>query len=121
MLAGAPDGNPAVLLLATDSEVALCMHAYEQLQAEGIKARVVSMPSWKLFEQQSQAYRETVLPSNITTHVAVEQASALGWERYVGAQGQIIGMHTFGAPALLKALQQKFGFTHEHIVTAAKA
>lgn len=79
------------------------------------------MPSWKLFEQQSQAYRETVLPSNITTHVAVEQASTLGWERYVGAQGQIIGMHTFGAPALLKALQQKFGFTHEHIVTAAKA
>ena len=94
--------------------------AYEQLTAEGIQARVVSMPSWELFEQQSQAYRDEVLPPEVTARVAVEQASSLGWERYVGAHGQIICMHTFGASAPLKALLKKFGFVPESIVAAAK-
>jgi transketolase len=120
VLAEAQGGNPVVLLIATGSEVSLCLRAYEQLQAEGIAARVVSMPSWELFEQQSQEYREQVLPPAITARVAVEQASTLGWERYVGSQGRIIGMHTFGASAPLKALQQKFGFTPEQVVEAAR-
>jgi transketolase len=121
VLIDAIDGQPEVLLVATGSEVALCLQAYEQLTAEGVKARVVSMPSWELFEQQSQEYRNSVLPPEITVRVAVEQASTLGWERYVGLHGQIIGMHTFGASAPLKALQQKFGFMPEHIVTVARA
>jgi transketolase len=121
ILADADDGQPEVLLLATGSEVQLCVQAYEELKAEGIKARVVSMPSWELFEEQSQEYQDSVIPPDITARVAVEQASTLGWERYVGRRGQIIGMHTFGASAPLKALQQKFGFEPEHIVTAAKA
>jgi transketolase len=120
ILADANDGNPAVLLLATGSEVGLCLHAYEQLAAEGVKARVVSMPSWELFEQQSQAYRDSVLPPEITTRVAVEQASTFGWERYVGLGGRIIGMQTFGASAPLQALQKKFGFVPEHIVAVAR-
>jgi transketolase len=119
-LADAQGGAPEVLLIATGSEVALCIHAYEQLHAEGVRVRVVSMPSWELFEQQSPEYREQVLPSAVTARVAVEQASTLGWERYVGLHGQIIGMHTFGSSAPLKALQQKFGFTPERVVAAAK-
>ncbi|MGE0682104.1 MAG: transketolase [Candidatus Binatia bacterium] len=121
VLIDAIDGQPEVLLLATGSEVALCLQAYEQLAAEGVKARVVSMPSWELFEQQSQEYRETVLPPEITARVAVEQASTLGWERYVGLHGRIVGMHTFGASAPLKALQQKFGFMPGHIVAVVRA
>jgi transketolase len=120
VLADAPDGKPEVLLLATGSEVSLCVGAYEQLSAEGVKARVVSVPSWELFEQQSPEYRAHVLPPEVTARVAVEQASTIGWERYVGFQGQIIGMHTFGASAPLKALLQKFGFTPGHVVAAAK-
>jgi transketolase len=121
VLIDAMDGQPEVLLLATGSEVALCLQAYEQLTTEGVKARVVSMPSWELFEQQSQEYRDTVLPPEITERVAVEQASTLGWERYIGLHGRIIGMHTFGASAPLKALQQKFGFMPEHIVAVVRA
>jgi transketolase len=121
VLIDAIDGKPEVLLLATGSEVALCLQTYEQLTAEGVKARVVSMPSWELFEQQSQEYRDTVLPPEITARVAVEQASTLGWERYVGLHGRIVGMHTFGASAPLKALQQKFGFLSEHIVAVVRA
>ena len=121
ILADARDHTPEVVLLATGSEVSLCLQAYEQLRAEGIKARVVSMPSWELFEQQSQEYQEQVLPPAIRARVAVEEASTFGWERYVGSQGAIVGMHTFGASAPLKALQRKFGFTPEHIVTLAKA
>jgi transketolase len=121
ILADAGDGQPEVLLLATGSEVSLCIAAYEQLKTEGIKGRVVSMPSWKLFEQQSQEYKDSVLPPAVVARVAVEQASTLGWERYVGQHGEIIGMHTFGASAPLKALQKKFGFVPEHIVAAAKA
>jgi transketolase len=120
ILADAQGGEPEVLLIATGSEVSLCIGAYEQLRSEGIRARVVSMPSWELFELQSPEYRAYVLPSTVTARVAVEQASTLGWERYVGFDGQIIGMHTFGSSAPLQALQRKFGFTPERVVTAAK-
>lgn len=121
VLADAEDGMPDVLLLATGSEVALCINAYEQLKTEGIKARVISMPSWELFEQQSREYRDSVLPPQITARVAVEQASTFGWANYVGLTGARVGMHTFGASAPLKELQKKFGFTPEQVVTAAKA
>jgi transketolase len=123
VLADADDGNPEVLLLATGSEVALCIDAYEQLTAEGLKARVVSMPSWEIFEyycRQHPEYREHVLPAAVTARVSVEQASTLGWARYVGTTGRTIGMETFGASAPLKELQRKFGFTPEYIVAAAK-
>ena len=120
VLADADGGAPEVLLLATGTEVALCVEAYEALKADGIQARVVSMPSWELFEQQSQAYRDDVLPPSITARVAVEQASTMGWDRYVGADGCIIGMETFGSSAPLKDLQQKFGFTPGRIVDAAR-
>jgi transketolase len=114
------DGRPDVLLLATGSEVSLCVGAHEQLKAEGIKARVVSMPCWELFEQQPPEYRDSVLPAAVTARVAVEQASTFGWNQYVGTTGQIIAMKTFGASAPLKELQKKFGFTSDHVVKAAK-
>jgi transketolase len=120
VLADAPDGKPDVLLLASGSEVSLCVKAFEQLRAEGIQARVVSIPSWELFEHQSQSYRESVIPPEITARVSVEQAATFGWERYVGTHGQSIGMQTFGASAPLQELQKKFGFTVEHIVAVAK-
>jgi len=123
ILAEAPNRTPEVLLLATGSEVSLCIEAYEQLKAEGINARVVSMPSWEIFEyycRQHPEYREHVLPAAVTARVSVEQASTLGWARYVGSTGRTIGMETFGASAPLKELQHKFGFTPESIVTAAK-
>jgi transketolase len=120
VLADARDGRPEVLLLASGSEVSLCVTAYEQLKAEGIKVRVVSMPSWELFEQQSPEYRESVIPAAITARVSVEQAATFGWSRYVGPSGQRIGMKTFGASAPLKELQKKFGFTPEHVVAVAK-
>ena len=123
VLADADDGRPHVLLLATGSEVALCVEAYETLKAEGIKARVVSMPSWEMFEHYCRdhpEYREQVLPESVTARVSVEQGSTLGWARYVGASGHSIGMETFGASAPLKELQKKFGFTPENIVAAAK-
>lgn len=120
ILIDAPNGQPDVILMATGSEVSLCIQAYEQLKAEGIHARVVSMPSMELFEHQDQAYRDSVLPPSITARVAVEQASTMGWSRYVGLTGQIIGMRTFGASAPLKELQKKFGFTPENVVAAAK-
>ena len=114
------DGKPEILLLASGSEVCLCLRAYEELKAGGIKARVVSMPSWELFEQQGQGYRDGVLPPEVVARVSVEQASTLGWARYVGATGHSIGMETFGASAPLKELQKKFGFTVETVVAAAK-
>ena len=120
VLADSGGADPEVLLLASGSEVSLCVAAYQQLEREGIRARVVSMPSWELFEQQDREYRESVLPPGITARVSVEQASTLGWDRYVGPAGVQIGMHTFGASAPLKELQTKFGFTPERIVTAAK-
>src|SRR5262249_24517708 len=120
VLADAPDGKPDLLLIATGSEVSLCVNVYEQLKAEKVKARVVSMPSWQLFEKQPASYREGVLPPVVTAGVCVEQASTFGWERYAGGTGAIIGMHTFGSSAPLKDLQKKFGFTPEAVYKAAK-
>ena len=120
ILADAADGKPDVILIGTGSEVSLCVSAYEKLTAEGAKVRVVSMPSWELFEHQPQAYRESVLPPSVTARVAVEQASTFGWERYVGLTGAVIGMKTFGASAPLKDLLTKFGFTPDGVVAAAK-
>ena len=121
VLADAPGGKPEVILIATGSEVSLAVQAYERLLAEGVRARVVSMPSWDIFERAPQDYRDSVLPPKVSARVAIEQASTFGWERYVGATGRVIGMHTFGASAPLKALQQEFGFTPEAVVAAAKA
>lgn len=115
------DGQPDVLLLATGSEVQLCLKAYDELAQKGIKARVVSMPCWELFERQPAAYKESVLPKAVKARVAVEQASELGWERYVGEQGQVIAMHTFGRSAPIKELAQLFGFTPDKVVEAAVA
>ncbi|HEX4071683.1 MAG TPA: transketolase [Planctomycetaceae bacterium] len=120
VLADPPGGNPQVILIATGSEVILAVQAHEQLAAEGIRSRVVSMPSWDLFEDQSDAYRESVLPPAIKARVAIEQGSTLGWDRYVGPTGRVIGMKTFGASAPLKELQKKYGFEPEHLVAAAK-
>jgi transketolase len=120
VLADAAVGEPDVILIATGTEVSLAVAAYEELTAEGVNARVVSMPSWELFDRQPPDYREQVLPPSVTARVAVEQASSLGWERYVGTTGRVIGMHTFGASAPLKDLQEKFGFTPQAVVAAAK-
>ena len=120
VLADARNGKPEIILMATGSEVGLCVEVYEKLTAEGVAARVVSMPSWELFEQQDDAYRGSVLPPDVTRRVAVEQASTLGWERYTGLRGTIIGMRTFGASAPLKELLVKFGFTGEKVYEAAK-
>jgi transketolase len=121
VLGDAEGGKPDVLLVATGSEVSLCVDAYEELTRQGIRARVVSMPSWELFERQSEEYRRTVLPPTVKARVAVEQASTFGWCRYVGIDGTILGMKTFGASAPLKVLQKEFGFTTDHVVEAAKA
>ena len=117
ILADAAGGKPDVILIGTGSEVSLCVDAYEKLTKEGIKARVVSMPSWELFEQQSYIYQNEVLPRDIHARVSVEQASIFGWDRYARRR---IGMHTFGASAPLKELQKKFGFTPDAVVAAAK-
>jgi transketolase len=122
VLADAGDGSsdPEVILMATGTEVALVVAAFEELAADGVRARVVSMPSWNLFERQDAEYRDSVLPPSVTARVAVEQGSTLGWERYTGMTGTIIGMDTFGASAPLKDLQKKFGFTPEAVVKAAR-
>jgi len=120
VLADAPGSRPDVLLLATGSEVAMSVDAHEMLVRDGIKSRVVSMPSWELFEHQSQEYKDAVIPPAVTARVSVEKASTLGWERYVGLGGKRIGMRTFGASAPLKELQKKFGFNPETIVAAAR-
>lgn len=117
----AEDDTPDVLLLATGSEVALCAAAYDELKREGILARVVSMPSWEIFESQSLAYRDHILPPSVVARVAVEEASTFGWERYAGHEGAILGLHTFGMSAPREALARHFGFDVAHIVTAAKA
>ncbi len=116
----APDGKPDVILMATGTEVGLAVDAYEKLKAEGVRVRVVSMPSWELFEHQDQAYRDSVLPPTTKARVAIEQAGAFGWERYTGLTGACVGMKTFGASAPLKELQKKFGFTLEAVVQTAK-
>ena len=120
VLADAPDGKPDVLLLGTGSEVSLCVFAYEQLKSEGINARVISMPSWELFEHQNQEYRDSVLPPKIIARVAVEEASIFGWERYAGTSGAILGMRCFGLSGPGKIVADHFGFTPGHVVTAAK-
>jgi transketolase len=120
VLADPPGGNPEVILIASGSEVSVCVDAHEKLLAEGIRSRVVSMPSWDLFEEQTQAYRDSVLPPAITARVAVEQGSTFGWERYVGWSGRVIGMKTFGASAPLKALQHKFGFEPERVTATVR-
>jgi transketolase len=120
VIADSPGGNPEVLIIATGSEVILAIDAHEKLLAEGVRSRVVSMPSWEIFDHQTEEYRNSVLPPNVTARVAVEQASTLGWERYVGPSGHVIGMHTFGASAPLKELQRKYGFEPDQVVAAAK-
>jgi len=120
VLADSPGGEPQVILMGTGSEVQLCVGAHEALAKEGIRSRVVSMPSWELFEKQDRAYRDAVLPPHIRARVAVEQASTLGWDRYVGLDGTVIGMRTFGASAPLKALLTEFGFTPEAVLAAAR-
>ena len=120
ILADAPDGKPEVILMGTGTEVSLCVSAYEQLKAEGVKARVVSIPSWNLFDHQSDEYKAKVLPPEVKARVAVEQASTFGWSQYVGPSGIVIGMRRFGASAPIKDLQKKFGFTTENVVAAAR-
>jgi transketolase len=120
VMADVPGGPPEVLFIASGSEVCLVVEAHERLAREGIRSRVVSMPSWDIFEHQPQAYRDSVLPPEVTARIAVEQGSVLGWERYVGAMGKVIGMKTFGASAPLKELQRKFGFEPERVVAMAK-
>ncbi|MFD7613507.1 transketolase [Streptomyces sp. NPDC059828] len=120
VLADAPSGEPEVILLATGSEVHLALSAREELAAEGIQARVVSMPCWELFDRQPREYRDQVLPPHVTARVGIEQASTFGWDRYVGDGGALIGMHTFGASAPLKQLLTKFGFTPERVAEAAR-
>jgi transketolase len=120
VLADSPNGNPEVILIASGSELILAVHAHEQLLTEGIRSRVVSMPSWEIFESQTRKYRNSVLPADVTARIAIEQASTFGWERYVGLSGRIIGMETFGASAPLKELQRKFGFEPDRVVLLAK-
>jgi transketolase len=120
VLVDAEGGKPDVILIGTGSEVHLCVEAYEKLKAEGIKARVVSMPSWELFDKQDAAYKESVLPANVAARVSVEMAATFGWERWVGPKGKMIGMHSFGASAPLKDVLKKFGFLTETVVAAAK-
>ena len=120
VLADAAGGRPDVILMASGSELSLCVDAYEKLRAEGIKARAVSMPSWELFEQQDAAYKASVLPPEVTARVAVEMASPFGWERYTGTKGKILGMRRFGASAPLKDLLKKFGFSADNVIAAAR-
>ena len=120
VLADAADGKPELILIGTGSEVSLCVGAYEQLSKEGVKARVVSLPSWDLFEKQSQSYKDEVFLPSVGARVAVEQGSTFGWARWVGPTGSVVGMTTFGASAPIKDLQKKFGFTVENVVKVAR-
>jgi transketolase len=120
VLADADGGNPDVILMATGSEVGLALDAREELAADGIKARVVSMPCWELFDRQPRAYRDSVIPPEVQARVAIEEASTLGWDRYVGDGGAVVGMHTFGASAPLKELVKKFGFTPDAVTEIAR-
>lgn len=108
-----------MILIASGSEVSLAIQAQNQLLAEGIRARAVSMPSWDIFERQTQQYRDSVLPPNVKARVAIEQGSTFGWERHIGQHGRVIGMHAFGASAPLKDLQRKFGFEPDQVATTA--
>ncbi|MGD9126595.1 MAG: transketolase [Planctomycetia bacterium] len=121
VLSDAPDGNPAVILIGTGSEVSLCLEAQERLAAEGIAARVVSLPSWELFDEQSAEYRESVLPASVTARVGVEMGVELGWSKYLGDGGRFLGMTGFGESAPYAKLLEHFGFTVDNIVETAKA
>jgi len=121
VMAESPGATPQIILIASGSEVALAIDAYKALTSQAVHARVVSMPSWEIFESQPQSYREEVLPPKVKARLAIEQGSTLGWDRYVGSEGRVIGMNTFGASAPLKELQRKFGFEPERVVSAAKA
>jgi transketolase len=120
ILGDAPGGKPEVIFIASGSEVSLAVQAHEKLLSEGIRSRVVSMPSWEIFDHQTQEYQDSVLPPHVKARIAVEQASSFGWERYVGAGGKLTCMKTFGASAPLKELQTRFGFEPDHVVAAAK-
>jgi transketolase len=120
VLADAAGGKPDLILIGTGSEVSLCMAAYEKLTAEGVKARVVSLPSWELFEQQPKEYRDSVMLPNVPRRVTVEMGTVLGWERYAGPTGTMLGMRSFGASAPIKDLLKEFGFTPEAVYDAAK-
>ena len=120
VLADAPGERPEVILIASGSELSLVVDAHESLVAGGIRSRVISIPSWEIFEEQPLSYREGVLPAKVTARIAIEQASTFGWERYVGRHGRVIGMKTFGASAPLRELQRKFGFEPDHVVATAK-
>jgi transketolase len=120
VMADAKPGVPEVILIGTGSEVQLCVQAYEALKQEGVAARVVSMPSWELFEAQDQAYRDSVLPPDVSARVSVEAGTVVGWDRYAGATGAMIGMHGFGASAPIKDVMTKFGFTPENVLAAAR-
>ena len=121
ILSEAPGQKPDVILIATGSEVPLCIAAQDMLESQGLAARVVSLPCWELFAEQDEAYRDSVLPAAIKARVSVEAAATLGWERYAGPEGANIGMHGFGASAPAKDLMREFGFTPEKIAAAAKA
>jgi transketolase len=121
VVADAPGGKPQVILLGTGSELSLCIEAYEKLKTEGINARVVSLPCWRIFDEQDAAYKESVLPSDVTARVSVEMAATLGWERYTGSKGRNLGMHSFGASAPIKDLLKHFGFTVDKVVAEAHA
>jgi transketolase len=121
VMADPETGDPQVILIASGSEVQLCIAAYESLKREGLAARVVSMPSWELFERQDERYRKAVLPPTVTARVAVELGAVIGWDRYAGPTGTIVGMHSFGASAPGPDLMRKFGFVPDKIVAAAKA
>jgi transketolase len=120
IMADPEQGDPEVILIGTGSDVQFCVGAHTTLTADGIRVRVVSMPSWELFEQQDEAYRKSVLPDHITARVAIEQASVIGWDRYAGSKGAVIGMHTFGASAPMKDLLKKFGFSPDAVAKAAR-
>jgi transketolase len=120
VLADPDDGDPEVILIATGSDVAIAVGAHEKLNAERIGSRVVSLPCWEIFERQEQSYQDEVLPPEITARVSVEEASTLGWDRFVGPEGARIGMHTFGSSAPLKDVQTKFGFTPDGVAETAK-
>jgi len=120
ILADTDGGQPDLVLMASGSEVALCMTAFERLSADGVKARVVSMPSWELFERQDQQYRDSVLPPDVKARVAVEAGIKLGWDRYVGSDGAIVGMESFGASAPIQDVMGHFGFTPENVIAVAK-
>jgi transketolase len=120
VLADPPGGDPEVILIATGSEVALAIAAHEELTAAGTRSRVVSLPCWELFDRQDQAYRDEVLPPAIRARVSVEEASTLGWDRWIGPEGAMVGMHTFGSSAPLKDVMNEFGFTPDKVAEAAR-